>query len=399
MLTDKAIKSAIAESRLIGIGAPRRLFDAGDKGIGGLYVEISPARGIARWSLKYRHGGKARRASFGVYPEVSIASARLKARDLRIEIDGGRPPHIAKERARTDTFATVSAEWFRTNRVGMAKRHAVAVERYLRYATDAYGEMGLADISPVHVLECLRELEANGKHETARRVRLYTSLVFAYAAATGRSAPFDPAAPLKRRGVLAPKPAVRNHPAMPFEHVAPWLRAFEKAPYSFDVKAALTFTVLTLLRTNETLGLRWADVADDNSKLTIPAERMKGKRAHTVFVSKPARVLLDALELINGREPGARVFPGRLDEELSNAAMAMALKRTCPKGVKATVHGFRATFSTWANTLYGGSNQPIVERCLAHVSGDKVAAAYNRATYDADAAKLWQQWADAISVR
>jgi integrase len=73
-------------------------------------------------------------------------------------------------------------------------------------------------------------------------------------------------------------------------------------------------------------------------------------------------------------------------------AMLITMTRNAPGN---TVHGFRSSFSTWAHA--NGAEPHVVERCLAHVSGDKVAAAYNRHAYDREAAKLWQKWADAIS--
>jgi integrase len=60
-----------------------------------------------------------------------------------------------------------------------------------------------------------------------------------------------------------------------------------------------------------------------------------------------------------------------------------------------TVHGFRSSFSTWANA--NGAAPHVVERCLAHINGDKVAAAYNRHTYDKEAGQLWQKWANFVS--
>ena len=43
----------------------------------GMYLEISP-KGGKWWRLKYWFGGKERRMSMGVYPDVSLADAREK---------------------------------------------------------------------------------------------------------------------------------------------------------------------------------------------------------------------------------------------------------------------------------------------------------------------------------
>lgn len=391
MLNDKTLRQAILEAQLIGAGKPVRLYDGK-----GLYLQVSPVEAVARWNFKYRHGGQYRRVSIGIWPTTTATQARAAAARMRADIAEGKPPHVAACAADGTTFTDVANEWQTTNEPRWAARHAVGVERYLARARDAFGKKALGAITPPDVLALVRTVEREGKHETASRVRLYVEKVFEYAQAVGKHTGINPAVPIGSRGVMAPKPRVIHHAAMPLEQVATWLAVLEKAPFAFEVKAALRFTVLTALRTNETIGLRWGDVAPDNSKLTIPAERMKGGRPHTVLLSKPARLLLDALELVNGRDDAeARVFPGRSGEEMSNASMLMALKRTLPEGVEATVHGFRATFSTWANT--SGAREAVVERCLAHANGDKVAAAYNRATFEADAAKLWNRWAQAVA--
>ena len=54
-----------------------RLFDER-----GLYLEVSPAGG-KWWRLKYRFGGKEKRLSLGVYPDVSLKDARDRRDDAR----------------------------------------------------------------------------------------------------------------------------------------------------------------------------------------------------------------------------------------------------------------------------------------------------------------------------
>lgn len=62
----------------------RRLFDSL-----GLYLEIAPSGG-RWWRLKYRHGGKEKRLSLGVYPAVSLAEARERRDDARRLLVGMR---------------------------------------------------------------------------------------------------------------------------------------------------------------------------------------------------------------------------------------------------------------------------------------------------------------------
>ena len=75
---------------------------------------------------------------------------------------------------------------------------------------------------------------------------------------------------------------------------------------------------------------------------------------------------------------------------LSNMAMLALLKRM--KRGDITVHGFRASFSTWANET-AAARPDVIEACLAHREGDKIRAAYNRAQFAGERRKLLDAWA------
>ena len=57
-----------------------------------------------------------------------------------------------------------------------------------------------------------------------------------------------------------------------------------------------------------------------------------------------------------------------------------------------TPHGHRSTFSTHFNKL--SANEDVIERCLAHVHGNKSRAAYNRHEYLEERRLMLQEWAD-----
>jgi integrase len=79
-----------------------------------------------------------------------------------------------------------------------------------------------------------------------------------------------------------------------------------------------------------------------------------------------------------------------MDQPLSNMAMLVLLRRM--KRSDITVHGFRATFSTWANET-AAARPDVIEACLAHREGDKIRAAYNRAQFAGERRILLGAWA------
>jgi integrase len=89
---------------------------------------------------------------------------------------------------------------------------------------------------------------------------------------------------------------------------------------------------------------------------------------------------------------GDYVFPGRTrGKPMSNMTMLELLK-DMKLGKKITVHGFRATFKTWADEEMNFSNQ-AVEFCLAHVPGDAAEKAYRRGSMLKKREQIIATWA------
>jgi integrase len=149
---------------------------------------------------------------------------------------------------------------------------------------------------------------------------------------------------------------------------------------------ALEFCILTGGRTGEILGAHPSEIDRREAVWTIPSDRMKGGKEHRVPLC--AR----ALNLSNGGSDHY-VFPSRYhhDRPLSNMAMLMLLHDLGASAV--TVHGFRSTFKDWARDRTRFDNC-VVEAALAHVSGDKVEAAYARSDVIEKRRKLMNAWAE-----
>ena len=62
----------------------------------GLYLEISPAGG-KWWRLRYWMNKKENRISLGVYPETSLAEARIRRDEARLKISKGIDPALERK--------------------------------------------------------------------------------------------------------------------------------------------------------------------------------------------------------------------------------------------------------------------------------------------------------------
>jgi integrase len=171
-----------------------------------------------------------------------------------------------------------------------------------------------------------------------------------------------------------------------------------------DTKDALMLTILTAVRTDELRFARKAEFEEmDGEKplWRIPRERMKMGREHLIPLSSQAAAIVRR-RLENLPERQLLLF-GRATKSgtISENTMLYGLYRLGYHS-RATVHGFRRTFSTLANEatkMVDGEEVPMwhpdwVERCLAHVPEDQVRAAYNAAEYLPQRRRLLQWWAD-----
>ena len=114
---------------------------------------------------------------------------------------------------------------------------------------------------------------------------------------------------------------------------------------------------------------------------------------HTVPLSEQAVEVLERVGKLFGKN--GLVFPGIRDHSkpLSENTMLYALYRIGYHS-RATVHGFRATFSTIANE--SGFNGDVIEKALAHEERNRVRAAYHRSEYLEQRRELMQWWADLL---
>jgi integrase len=111
-------------------------------------------------------------------------------------------------------------------------------------------------------------------------------------------------------------------------------------------------------------------------------------RDHVVPLARPVMTFLRSAHEMRY---GDYVFPGRgRGKPMSNMTM---LKMLHDMNRTITVHGFRATFRTWADEEMEFSNQ-AVEFCLAHVPGsDQAEKVYRRRSMFAKRKQIMDSWA------
>jgi integrase len=368
-----------------------KLFDGG-----GLYLDVRE-NGSRYWRMKYRHAGKERLLSFGVYPEVSLSEARSRRDAARAAIRDGQDP-AAMKRARkvaakvsaANSFEAVGREWLATQKKKLAASTFAKSEWMLCDNVFPWlGSRPIAEIDAPELLAVLRRIEARGAHETAHRTKEKCGQVFRYAIATGRASR-DPSADL--RGALAPVVRTLRAAVTDPTKVAGLLRSIDGYAGGFATRCALRLAPLLFVRPGELRRAEWAELDLDGALWRIPAAKMKMAEEHLVPLSPQAVAILRELGPLTGR--GRYLFPSLRspNEPMSENTINAALRRLGYDKETMTGHGFRALASTRLNEL--GWSPDVIERQLAHAPRNKVRAVYNRAQYMAERRKMMAAWAD-----
>lgn len=384
MLTDTAVRTAKPGKK------PIRLFDGG-----GMYLEISPTGG-KWWRLKYRHMGKEKRLSLGVYPDVSLKAARERRDESRKLLTDGIDPSENRKAIRStnveragNSFEVIAREWFEKHSPNWATSHAYRILRRLEKNVFPWlGGRPIADIKAPELLTTIRRMENRDVLETAHRTLGTCGQVFRYAVVTGR-AERDPTGDL--RGALPPVKGEHFAAVTDPKKVGQLLRALESYQGSLTVQCALRLAPLVFVRPGELRTAQWDDIDLDAAEWRYKVN--KTETEHIVPLAKQAVAILRGIEAVSGKSD--YVFPsGRSPKRpMSDNAILAAMRRMGIGKEEMSGHGFRAMARTILDEVLG-VRPDLIEHQLAHAVRDPNGRAYNRTAHLPERRKMMQRWAD-----
>ena len=389
---------------------------------GGLYLQIAVRRGQSSetdtkttvsaltksWTFRYRDRttGKLKELGLGSLSDVSLEAARAKATQYRIMLSEGTDPKATRDAkrgamkaalAKEITFDEAAAACIADKRGGWKNQKHLEqwINTLATYASPVIGSLPVSSIDLPLIRKVLDPIWTS-KNETASRVRQRIESVLAWATVSGYRTGDNPARWRGHLDHLLPKPSKvqkeEHHPALPYAEIGEFMAALHGQ--NGFAALALEFTILTAARTGEIIAARWDELDKDKLTWTIPADRMKAGKEHTIPLSARASEIVKGLWKTRR---GDFIFPGaKTDASLSNMAMHANLKRMGRTDI--TVHGFRSTFRDWAGEQTNFPRE-IIEHALAHQLKDKAEAAYSRSTMPEKRRKLMEAWASYCSTQ
>lgn len=385
-------------------------------GVAGLYLERRTETACS-WILRVKPPGQKRRdLGLGSYPEVTLERARDLAREHRETLRAGNDPvrvkqeakqAAAAEAAKRLTFEECARSCYATKSQEFknAKHAWQWINTLETHVFPKLGKLWVQDVDTTHALSVLEPIWGV-MTETATRVRGRCESVIAWAQAAKAfkgDNPFE----WKRLKPLLPDPnkikKVEHLAAVPWQRMPEFmqqLRKDEQGEPTVYLRGRLPslkcqrFMILTAARGIEARGALHTEIDLEAKCWSIPAERMKAKKAHRVPLCEEAVQIVKEMRALYPESD--LVFPSPMTgKQLSENALGKVVNRIIaemPGVTEATPHGFRSSFKDWARSQVGHEDE-VSELSLAHVNSDETRAAYARDELFSKRLVLMRQWA------
>ena len=190
---------------------------------------------------------------------------------------------------------------------------------------------------------------------------------------------------VKHRAAITDKPTLKRY-----------LKALEVYHGKPETLIALKLLMLFASRPGEIRKAKWHEFDIENKVWSLDAEHMKMRRPHHVPLCQEALNLLSELKEITGWSEW--LFPSQSNSKkpISDSTLNQALRRMGFGPEVVVAHGFRATFSTFANES-GLWNPDAIEAYCARQDRNVVRGIYNRSLYWDERVEIADWWASELA--
>lgn len=389
----------LTDTKLKNLKPQDKLYKVSDRD--GLYVAVLMS-GTVSFRYDYRINGRRETLVIGQYGRdgISLAEAREELIAAKKLLKAGQSPAAAKrdgiKKIRgAETFA-VHTDSYMKHVILADSTRAMKQAVIDRDILPVLGNKMMAEITTSMVRDLCDRIVERGGRATAVQAREIISSVYRHANDRGHGL-FNPAADIKPSSIAIFKPRERT---LTPEEIGLFFRTLDAIGAMGTMKMALKLVLITMVRKGEFTNATWDEIDFKKWTWTIPSDRMKGSRAHVIYLPKQAQDILVGLQMCAGGSE--YLVPGRYNfrKPLSNAALNSLIDRTVKivnedgEHIQVfTVHDMRRTASTLLHEA--GYPSDWIEKALAHEQKG-VRAVYNKAEYARQRAYMLQQWADMI---
>lgn len=379
-------------------------------GVPGFVMVHTPA-GHRSYGLVYRCNGQRKKLTLGSAKALSLGEARRLAGQFRASIEAGGDPHGEKLAQRTAVQADKLREIERQQldvellwqkymqHVGSRLRSKNEKDRiFRRYILPTICGRAAPEVTRQHALKIIDTLVDNEKRRMADKVRQEGAAFFQWLFER-EHVDRNVFAGVRKASVGK---SIRTRVLSDREVAAIWKVSEAEGRWGHWIK----LLILTGARNMEVRGASWSEFDLPGRLWTIPSERSKNGRPHTVHLTNSMLKVLQEIPRFentgllfpaagNARQPmsGDQKVKDRIDKrmrELLHSACSSQLERWC-------VHDFRRTIATGLQRL--GFRPDIADQVIGHVGSTRSGAAahYLHYKYHDEREKALIAWSEHIA--
>jgi integrase len=375
---------ALTAKTLDALKGKEKRYDVHDLHCPGLSVRVS-GNNRKVFSTKYRLGIEQKRITLGVYPRMSLATAREKAMDILRQVDEGIDP--SKQRRRPDMkVESICRDFIRLHAQARNKSWREAERTLERELISVHGQRDIREIKKRDILDAMDAAIDRGSGYQANRILSHVRKLFNWCLER------DILDKSPVAGLKPPTKEVSRERALDDDEVAGLLRACRNDLYPFRQYAPMLLA--TAQRKMEVAQMRWSEIDFEAKAWVIPADRAKNGKQHVVPLSAFA---LDILNDVPRFVDCDLVFTTTRTTPIGG--FSRALRRLSKESGTSDWrwHDLRRTAAS--GMAKAGVAPHVVEKILNHVSGiiSGVAAVYNRHGYDTEKRDALETWGERLA--
>jgi integrase len=365
----------------------------------GLYLVVQPTGRMA-WALRYRFNGQPRKLTIGAYPAVGLAKARAEAARAKVSISDGidvgatkkaiRVAAKAERRQQSNSVEKVIAD-FVALYAKPNTRDWKETERLLAEFSTAWKGRPLREIGKPDIHRVLDAIVARGASVTANRKFAQLRKMCRWAVSRGliEYSPCD--------GIDPPSAEKSRDRVLDSDEIRLVWRAADDLGFPFGPIVKLL--ALTGQRRSEVGGMEWREIDLEKSIWTLPSERSKNKRQHTLPLSPEAIAIINNLPRFSGSRfvfsPGKTAPSGFSRAKTRIDRLIAKINGDAP--IESWIfHDIRRSVARGLAAL--GINLPVIERCLNHVSGSfaGIVGVYQKHNFSDEMRIAMERWSQHI---
>ena len=388
---------------------------------GGLQLNVKP-NGSKLWEILYVSSltKKRRRSGIGKYPEVTLKMAREILNEHKKLIASNIDPieykrgqigingYSSSKNRHRYFFNDIIDDWLTLKKRDLSPRtYKKRVQQFDKFIKPYFKDMMIKDITHPLIVAVL-EKKAQSSLETAYRMKNYINEIYQYAITKGYCE-INIVANINIKTIL-PKMKTKHHPKITdISILKELIQKIENYQGNRSVKNALRLVLHLPLRASNLVNLKWSYIDFEKRMLTIPRGEMKVKDENLddfkLYLTDEVIKILNEQKKISQNQ--TFVFTTHpysdkaINAESPNRALRLMGFTDIKNNRKITLHGFRGTFRSLADTyqLEHNATFEVKESVLDHHVGSKVVKSYSHKACYFEQSKILLEWWSGFLVR